>query len=506
MTPTGRAASATKTPHVVVVGAGLAGLSAALGCLDAGARVTVLERRRRVGGLTWSFEHDGHWVDNGQHVFLRCCTAYLDFLRRIGSEGDVEIQDRLDITVLRPNRGTRRPTVARLRRNNLPAPFHLGPALARYRLLSLRDRLKLGWAALPLRKLDLDDPALDRETFGAWLARHGQSPQAITHLWDLITVATINLPAAEASLAMGAKVFQTGLLTDTRAADIGWSRIPLGRLHGERATAALERGGAEILTGERVRRIDPLDVASDLGPGAPDPALEVDGRLSSGGFAVRTERGTIDADAVIVALPHSEAADVLPSGTFAHQERADELGTSPVVDVHLRFDRRVTDLPLAAAVDSRAQWIFDRTAASGLGEAESDPTRTGQYLAVSLSAADGELGRHPDRLAEEMARELARLFPAAADAKLVDTLVTKERTATWRAVPGTAALRPSAASTLPGLAVAGAWTDTGWPATMESAVRSGNAAALACLAGARSSHTNFDLSLPEPAAKPEEVA
>jgi hydroxysqualene dehydroxylase len=482
---------------VVVVGAGLAGLSAALGCLDAGARVTVLERRRRVGGLTWSFEHDGHWVDNGQHVFLRCCTAYLDFLRRIGSDGDVEIQDRLDITVLRPSRAGRRPTTARLRRINLPAPLHLGPALARYRLLSRRDRLKLGLAALPLRRLDLDDPALDRETFGAWLARHGQSPLAITHLWDLITVATINIPAAEASLAMGAKVFQTGLLTDAGAADIGWSRIPLGRLHGERATAALEAGGARILTGERVRRIDPVDGALDTGPGGPDPEL---GRGAGNGagrtrFAVRTERGTLDADAVIVALPHGEAADVLPPGTFAHQERAEELGTSPVVDVHLRFDRRVTDLPLAAAVDSRAQWIFDRTAASGLAESSGD--HRSQYLAVSLSAADGELGRHPDRLAQDMVRELGRLFPAAADAKVVDTFVTKERTATWRAVPGTARLRPKAASSLAGLALAGAWTDTGWPATMEGAVRSGNAAARACLAGTRTNRAD-----PEPVARP----
>jgi hydroxysqualene dehydroxylase len=468
------------SPHVVVVGAGLAGLSAALGCLDAGARVTVVERRRRAGGLTWSFEHDGHSVDNGQHVFLRCCTAYLAFLRRIGSEGDVEIQDRMDVTVLRPSRGGRRPRTGRLRRLDLPAPLHLGPALAGYRLLPVRDRLRLGLAALPLRTLDLADPALDRETFGAWLARHGQSPWAITHLWDLITVATINVPAAEASLAMGAKVFQTGLLTDARAADIGWSRVPLGVLHGERATAALRRGGAELLTGERVRRIDPVDASIE---GPPD-CLPTQGEADrGGGFAVRTEQRTIDADAVVVALPHTEAAGVLPPGSFAHQERVGELGTSPIVNVHLHYDRPVTDLAVAAAVDSRAQWIFDRTASSGL--APSPRAGRGQYLAVTISAAEAELGRHPDRLAREMASELARLFPAAADAKLADTLVTKERTATWRAVPGTAALRPGPASAHPGLAIAGAWTDTGWPATMEGAVRSGVAAARACLLTAR---------------------
>jgi squalene-associated FAD-dependent desaturase len=463
----------TGGPHIVVVGGGLAGLSAALSCMDAGARVTVLERRRRFGGLTWSFDHDGMTVDNGQHIFLRCCEAYLGFLDRIGSADDVEIQDRLDITVVQPGRPGRPPRTARLRRNDLPAPLHLGPALLGYRLLPLADRLRLGRAALPLRRLDPTDPALDDETFGSWLARHGQSTTAITALWDLITVATINLPADRASAAMGAKVFQTGLLTDRRAADIGWSRIPLGRLHGERAVAALQAGGAECLGGERVLRIDPLEH-----PGSPGPAPH---RLGAG-FAVRTEDGTIDADGVIVALPHGPAAEVLPPGSFPRQDRTAELGLSPIVDVHLRYDRRVTDLPVAAGVGTRAQWIFDRTASSGLAASADDGA--GQYLAVSVSAADEELRRHPDELAATMTAELARLFPAAAAARVTGTLVTKERTATFRAAPGSGALRPGPRSAHPGLAIAGAWTDTGWPATMEGAVRSGVAAARATLLSA----------------------
>jgi hydroxysqualene dehydroxylase len=471
------------TPHVVVVGAGLAGLSAGLACLDAGARVTLIERRRRLGGLTWSFEHDGHWVDNGQHVFLRCCSAYQNFLRRIGSDGDVEMQDRMDITVLRPGRGPRRPRQARLWRLDLPAPLHLGPALLAYRLLSRRDRLRLGLAALPLRSLDLDDPALDDQTFGAWLARHGQSPVAIANLWDLITIPTINLPAAETSLAMGAMVFQTGLLTDAGAADIGWSRLPLGHLHGERARAALTRAGATLIIGERVRRIDPVDTepCSTVPSEAAGTHLSPAQDRPSAGFAVRTEDRTIDADAVVVAVPHEEAASVLPPGSFAQQSRVSELGNSPIVDIHLRYDRPVTDLPFAAAVGTRAQWIFDRTVASGLAPGQC------QYLAISISAADGEVGRHPERLAGDIAAEISRVLPAAADAKLTDTLVTKERYATWRAAPGTAALRPGPSSAYPGLAIAGAWTDTGWPATMEGAVRSGVAAARACLVAAHHS-------------------
>lgn len=461
--------AAAGAPHVVVVGGGLAGLSAALDCVDAGARVTVLERRRRLGGLTWSYQRDGRWIDNGQHVFLRCCHAYLGFLRRVGSDGDVCIQDRLDVTVLRAGRSGVR--TARLRRRPLPAPLHLGGSLLRYGHLGLADRARIGLAALPLRQLNLSDPRLDTETFGAWLARHGQSPLAISALWDLITVATVNLPAAEASLAMGAKVFQTGLLRRADAADIGWAGVPLGRLHGEAAAAALAATGAEVVTAAPVDRIE-------TGPG---------------GLVVCSGPSRLAADSVIVAVPHTEVAGLLPgSPVTAH---LDGLGVSPIIDVHLVYDRPVTTLPLLAALDSPAQWIFDRTASSGLAAAgaggpdtpTAGPTGTGgqQYLAVSVSAADAHLGARPEAVADLIAAELRRLLPAAADATVIDRFVTKERSATFRAVPGTAALRPGPASGVAGVHLAGAWTATGWPATMEGAVRSGRRAARAALAPTR---------------------
>lgn len=443
-------------PHVVVVGGGLAGIAAALDCADAGARVTLVERRRRLGGLTWSYEREGRWIDNGQHVFLRCCTAYLDWLGRIGSAGDVELQRRLDVTVLRAAQGTT-PRRARLHRNDLPAPLHLAAALLRFGHLPWPDRLRIGMAAIPLRRVDPGDPAADRETFGAWLARHGQSPHAIAALWDLITVATVNLPAAEASLAMGAKVFRTGLLGEAGAADIGWARIPLGQLHGDRARAALGKANAEIITGARVDAV------------AATPS----------GVAVRLEGARIDADAVVVAVPHTEVAALLPAGALADPAGLAGLGLSPIVDVHLVYDRPVSALPLFAALDSPVQWVFDRTASSGM------PAGDGrQYLAVSLSAADEHMGTRPDALAELVAAELRRLLPAARHARILDASATKERAATFRAVPGTGRLRPKAATNIPGIYLAGAWTDTGWPATMEGAVRSGRAAARSALIGA----------------------
>ena len=433
-------------PHVAVIGGGLAGIAAALECADLGARVTLLERRGRLGGLTWSFQHGGRWVDNGQHVFLRCCDEYQWFLGRIGAAGDVQLQDRLDIPVVSPAPAPGgRPRVARLRRPavRVPAPLHLAGSLIRYRHLGVRDRLALGLAVAPLRRLRLDDPSLDGETFAAWLARHGQSPAAVSALWDLITVPTVNLGASEASLAVAAKVFQTGLLGDPAAADIGWSRVPLGRLHGDNAAAALARSGVEVRLAARVERVEP----------------------SGAGFSVLGPTLSVDADAVVVAVPHDDAGGVLPPGAVPGQDRLGELGSSAVVDVHLVYDRPVMTWPLMAGVGTPLQWVFDRTASSGM---EPGPGRP-QYLAVSFSAADHLLGRRPEELAGWVAAELPRLLPVAGEARLVDSLVTKERRATFRAVPGTARLRRGPRTSWPGLTLAGAWTDTGWPATMEGA-------------------------------------
>ncbi len=434
--------------RVVVVGGGLAGIAAALSCADSGARVTLLERRPHLGGLTRSFRHGDWTFDNGQHVFLRCCTAYLGLLERIGASGDVTVQDRLSLPVLAPGRATGWIR----RRGRLPAPLHLAGSLAAYRHLPVADRLKLGLAVIPLSRLDLADPGLDSITFGRWLEDHGQSPRAIASLWDLITVPTVNLPAAEASLAVAAKVFQTGLLTDPTAADLGWPLVPLGRLHGERALAALRTAGAEVLTGERVLAVE-----------------------EGGGFTVQTEHRRIDADAVVVALPHDVIPTILPAAALPTRPTAG-LGTSAVVNVHVVYDRKVTDLAMAAGVDSPVQYFFDRTDSAGVDH--------GQYLAVSLSAADRLLSTPPDQLITEMTAALAALLPGARHARVVDALVTKERAATFRAVPGTRPLRAEAATGVRGLALAGAWTDTGWPATMEGAVRSGRSAALVALIAA----------------------
>ena len=430
--------------RVAVIGGGLAGISAAFDCAAGGAEVTLLESRGRLGGAAYSFTRDGLRVDNGQHVFLRCCTAYRDLLARIDALDSVVLQKRLAIPVLAPGR-----RVSWLRRSGLPAPFHLAGTLARYRLLGVGERASAARAMRALAAIDHSDPAVDRRSFGDWLGEQRQGPRALDALWGLIARPTLNLDPAQASLAQVAQVFQTGLLTDAAAGDVGHARVPLGAIHDTAARRALVRAGVEV----RLRW------------GATAIAAEPDG-----GFSVEVSGApTVHAEAVVLAVPHDRAARLLPPGAVPDPGRLTDLGRSPIVNLHVAYDRRVMELPFAAGARSPVQWIFDRTGSAGL--------ETGQYLAVSLSAADEEIGMTVDDLRSRYLPALAEVLPAAHGAGVETFFVTREHAATFRADPGARALRPAPPTRLPGLVLAGAWTDTGWPATMEGAVRSGGAAA-----------------------------
>jgi squalene-associated FAD-dependent desaturase len=437
---------------VVVVGGGLAGITAALRLADAGRSVTLVETRPRLGGAAFSFRRGELSIDNGQHVFLRCCTAYRDLLVRLGVADQVNLQRRLDIPILRAD-GQR----ARLRRTaGVPAPLHLSASLATFGLLSWRDRLKVGRGALALRLLNPANPALDEQTLGDFLRRHGQNDAIIDALWGIVATATLNLDPDEASLALAAKVFRTGMLDHAPAADVGYAARPLGDLHSNAALTALEAAGVEVLLNHRATHIQP-------------------------GCVTATGRGDIErqwkTDAVVLATAHREAFAAAPELAQTPVAPAAGLGATPILNVHIVYDRRVTDLPFAAAVNSPVQWLFDRTDTSGL--ARTHPN--GQYLAITVSAADGVIDESAPVLTERYLAELARLLPAAARANVIDAFVTRERRATFRQAAGSGALRPSARSGLAGVWLAGAWTATGWPDTMESAVRSGEAAAEAVL-------------------------
>jgi squalene-associated FAD-dependent desaturase len=448
--------------RVVVVGGGLAGIVAALDCAAAGASVTLVEVRRRLGGAAYSFERDGLRMDNGQHVFLRCCAAYRGLLARLGSERLTSVQPRLEIPVLKPGR-----TPVALRRGSsmpfrvLPAPAHLAGALARYPYLTLPQRLGAAWAALGLMRLDPDDEALERLTFGQWLARHGQGSRAVAALWDLIALPTLNLPAAQASLALAAFVFRTGLLSGSDAGDIGFHEATLGETIGEPAERALREAGVEVRLGWRAERLarsaDGVEVHGRGGPTATAGGLE-----------------ELSAEATVLAVPHARAATLLEPllGESARALRG--LGSSPIVNLHVVYDRPVCEEPFAAGVGTPVQYLFDRSVAAGA------PAGC-QYLAVSLSGAEREMGMSVDGLRERYLPALRELLPRARQAKVESFLATREHAATFRAAPGVGALRPGPRTAVPGLVLAGAWTATGWPATLEGAVLSGHAAAEAVM-------------------------
>jgi squalene-associated FAD-dependent desaturase len=470
--------------HVLVLGGGLAGIAAALDCAEAGQRVTLVEVRPRLGGAAYSFERAGLQMDNGQHVFLRCCGAYRALLERLGSGSRVAIQRRLRIPVLRPGS---EPVV--LRRDSLPAPLHLAGAISRYRHLSLAQRLRAARAALVLSRLDPGDLGTGPEpTLGEWLARHGQPPEAVGALWDLIALPTLNLPAAQASLALGAFVFRTSLLSERDAGDIGFHLGTLAQTIGEPAGRALAKAGVQVRLGWRAEQLARAatggiqvlgrgerggpdsrerDAAGVTGPARPDEPSDA----SPGS----RELEELSADVVILAVPHSRAAALVGRLMPELSGRLRLLGSSPIVNLHVVYDRPVCEEPFAAGVGTPVQYLFDRSAASGA------PPGC-QYLAVSLSAAEREMRMSVDALRERYLAALQELLPRARQARVEHFAATREHAATFRAGPGVARLRPGPQTPVPGVLLAGAWTDTGWPATLEGAVLSGHAAAAAALA------------------------
>jgi squalene-associated FAD-dependent desaturase len=405
----------------VVIGGGLAGLTAALDLADAGHDVTLLEARPTLGGAVQTLpEREGDPdppPDNGQHIALGCFSEYLRFLDRIGEAGSV-LRTRLALPVIGESG-----EVAFIR----PSPI----ALLRYRHLPTRDRLGVLRTLVRLRRAE-GDPA---RSFGDLLRELGASDRAIDRFWDVFVRPALNLRTDEASAAMGVFTVKTALLGKRDAGDLVLPLRQLGDMHGGAAGRALERAGASVRTGARVTALED------------DAAVLADG-----------ER--VAADAFVVALPPAESARLLDEPALPAED-------SPIVSVHLLFDRPVLRHPLAALLGSDAHWIFDRGSLTG-----HQPER-GQYLTVVSSGVP--------ELLEVRGRELVDLIAGQVTgrlghAELLWSRVSREPHATVALRPGPD-WRPSPSTGRPNVARAGAWTATGWPATMESAVRSGRAAA-----------------------------
>ncbi len=437
---------------VIVLGGGLAGMATAWRLSEAGYGVTLVERRPYLGGRAYSFvdRDTGAQIDNGQHVFMSCCTAYTNFIREVGTMGLMYEQRALRVEVRSPNGRTGVLSAA-----PLPAPLHLVPSFLRYPHVSWRDKLRAVPALLRIqRQRDHERPELKAISFEAWLRANGQSDRAIANFWDLIVVPTLNDASRDVSASMAFMMFKTALLTGRHGADIGFARASLSEVMGDAVEAKLRERGVTLLLGHTGERI------------------ETAGGSVSGIAVVGGE--TLHGDWYVSALPPYALtplldAELQASPAFAPVATHD---FAPIVNVHVWYDREVTDIDWVAFVDSPLQYVFNRTRIARLDG-------PGQYLTVSLSAAWEYWPKPKAELQELFLAELARVFPRAGEATVENFAIVKEQRATFRVPPGAPANRLPAATPLRNLFLAGDWTDTGWPATMESAVRSGNAAAAA---------------------------
>lgn len=430
--------------RVLIIGAGLAGLAAAQSLALRGFRVTVLESRNRAGGRAGSFTDSatGQLIDACQHVSMGCCTNLAHFYRTLGVSHFLAPQPALYF--MTPDR-----RVSTLKADRLPAPFHLTRSFLAAHYLTLGEKLRIARGLLALRRTQPNDdpPLLD------WLFRHGQTQRTIDRFWGLVLVSALNESPERLGLKYARKVFVDAFLQHRRGFQVEVPLVPLGRLYGEEMTAWLTTHQAELRFQLAVRQF-----------------LVEQGRVV--GVELRSgER--LSADWYISAVPFDRLAGLLPEAFQADPYFAGlrHLEPSPITSVHLWYDRPILTLPHAVLIDCVGQWVF--------GRGESVPGE--QYLQVVVSAARAFRGLSHEEVRSRITEEIARLFPAAQAAALLRSRVVTEHTATFSATPGVDRWRPAQGSPLPNLLLAGDWTATGWPATMEGAVRSGYLATEALL-------------------------
>ena len=449
VTPRTALREATPEAPVVVVGGGLAGLSAALDLAEAGVPTTLVERRPFVGGKAYSF-HDpvnGVELDNGQHIYLRCCTAYIALIDRLGLRGSMRLQEQLRVPVVDPRTQQMSAIEASA---GVPAPLHLLMSILRYRHLSWRDKAMLGRAMWPMLRMgDRGRRRLDDVSFGDWLRARGQSDAVIDRFWDLIVLPTCNDRSDAVSAQQAILVFQLGLLRDPHGADIGVAKQGLSVV-AEAALGAFQAAGGETLLGSAAR------------------ALDHDGERVTGVVLGNGERRA--AAGVVAALPPHRIAELLPEEWRGRFSALDQFELAPIVNVHVEWDRAVLREPFVAVLDPSVQYVFNRS----LITEQDGPT---QWVTCSLSGAHAEASMAQGAVAEAAIAGVRRAFPAAAEAEVLRWRVVKEMEATFRPTPGLGRFRLGTTTSVQNLLLAGAWTNTEWPATMESAVRSGQAAA-----------------------------
>ncbi len=448
---------ASKSPRAsktIVVGGGLAGLAVACDLADSSHVVTVLESRPRAGGRVCSYADadTACEVDNGQHVFLACCTELTAFLERIGASDRARVQSRLDIPFLHPVEGR-----GSLTASFLPWPLHMSASFATFPFLDGREKFGIARGLAEIARVGDRRRALSGVTFSAWLGKMNQGPRAVRRFWNLLILPTLNAPVDKVDASTAMMVFQEAMLRSERGGNLGIPTAPLSRMAAEPASAYLMPRGGHV----RLR--------------APVDRLLVEGGRAAG---VRLVGGEIlRADHVVLAVPWNRLPALLPDELRNDNffRKAEGLRPGAIVGIHLWFDRAVWSGEFAALLDVFPQWVFNKGRLLGL------PEWDGRWLSVVQSGADAESTVDADLLVETSVADLRRLFPAAAAANLIHRRVIKEREATFIPAPDADRHRLPQKTPVPGLTLAGAWTQTGWPATMEGAVRSGRLAAKSVL-------------------------
>jgi len=459
----------THPPTVAIAGGGLAGLAAGCALAEAGFRVSLFERRPYLGGRASSYQHPGtgEIVDNCQHVLLGCCTNLLDFYRRAGVQNKIRWYEKL--TFLEP--GGRASVIAP---SGFPAPLHTALAFLRAECLNFRDKMAISRAMAALAPGIPADRGL---SFLDWLKRHGQTGQAIERFWKTILVSALNEDLDRVSVPYAAQVVRESFLKSAAAGRMGIPTVPLTDLYGTTGDYIRARGG-EIQCRASVESF----------------------RAAGSEVSVTTNGQEQKFDYLVLAVPFDVLGRMLHDTASAASLAAalGQFSTSPITGIHLWFDRQISDLDHAVLLDRTIQWMFHKSRLieirnkesrnseggnNGARENEARDGGHGSYIELVVSSSRSLVEKSKAEIVDMAVKETQEFFPAAREAKLLKSTVIKEVHATYSPRPGIDQHRPQPETAWPRVFLAGDWTATGWPATMEGAVRSGYLAAEALTRG-----------------------